>query len=60
MSLDPGLFHLWVQAPSLLPGTLIVTCHGVLSWTEALADMLPTPQMVCVSWETSVGVGTEV
>lgn len=43
------------QAPSLLPDTLIVTCQGVLSWAEALADMFPTPQMVSVSWETSVG-----
>lgn len=59
-----GLLCLWlmaavtsgIQAPSLLPGTLIVTCQGVLSWAEALADMFPTPQMVSMSWETSVGV----
>lgn len=59
-----GLLCLWptatfnsgTQAPSLLPVTLIVTCQGVLSWAEALADMFPTPHMVSMSWDTSAGV----
>lgn len=43
-----------VQALPLLPDTLKVTCQGVLSWSEALTDMFPTPQMVSVSLETSM------
>lgn len=43
-----------IQAPPLPLDTLKVTCQGVLSWLEALADMFPTPQMVSVSLETSV------
>lgn len=49
-----AVFTSVVQALPLLPDTLKVTCQGVLSWSEALADMFPTPQMVSVSLETSM------
>lgn len=50
----PALLTSGIQAPPLPLDTLKVTCQGVLSWLEALADMFPTPQMVSVSLETSV------
>lgn len=43
-----------VQALPFLLDTLKVTCQGVLSCSEALTDMFPTPQMVSVSLETSM------
>lgn len=57
---SPSALHLCIPAlaqPRPRPSfpTLIVTCQGVLSWAEALADMFPTPHMVSMSWETSVG-----
>ena len=54
-----AVFTSGIQALPLLSDTLKVTCQGVLSWSEALADMFPTPQMVSVSLETSVGKGRE-